>query len=355
VARRMHRDGRHRSPSETPFVIRLIAARSHLCSTIAFMLNKLRENIACILERDPAARSKLEVITCYPGFHAMVVHGVAHRLWVAQWFWLGRFISHLGRILTGIEIHPGATIGRRVFIDHGFGVVIGETAEIGDDCTIYQGVTLGGTRLYKGAKRHPTLGKGVVVGAGAQVLGGFTVGDGARIGSNAVVVKPVPAGATAVGNPARLIEASNQAPEVSAANAQEQVAKPAQGKDAVHTTLGAQAMHTSETQGTLPQLSPCDAGWDAAPLKALLDKGAQPSGPVASGASASDSTGFSAYAVDPGAGDPLVKVLHELINHAAAQDARIAQLCQTIEAMGSQVKGQSAPLDAQRLNKLVDE
>jgi serine O-acetyltransferase len=170
------------------------------------MLNKLRENIACILERDPAARSKLEVITCYPGFHAMVVHGIAHRLWVAQWFWLGRFISHLGRILTGIEIHPGATIGRRVFIDHGFGVVIGETAEIGDDCTIYQGVTLGGTRLYKGAKRHPTLGKGVVVGAGAQVLGGFTVGDGARIGSNAVVVKPVPAGATAVGIPARIIQ-----------------------------------------------------------------------------------------------------------------------------------------------------
>jgi serine O-acetyltransferase len=292
------------------------------------MLNKLRENIACILERDPAARSKLEVITCYPGFHAIVVHGIAHRLWVAQWFWLGRFISHVGRILTGIEIHPGATIGRRVFIDHGFGVVIGETAEIGDDCTIYQGVTLGGTRLYKGAKRHPTLGKGVVVGAGAQVLGGFTVGDGARIGSNAVVVKPVPAGATAVGNPARLIEAKPQAPEAS---------------------------HTTESPVTSTQLSPCDANWDAAPLKALLDKGAPPSSATVPGDSASDSAGFTAYAVDPGAGDPLVKVLHELINHAAAQDARIAQLCRTIEAMGSQVKGQTAPLDAQRLNKLVDE
>ena len=222
------------------------------------MLNKLRENIACILERDPAARSKLEVITCYPGFHAMVVHGVAHRLWVAQWFWLGRFISHLGRILTGIEIHPGATIGRRVFIDHGFGVVIGETAEIGDDCTIYQGVTLGGTRLYKGAKRHPTLGKGVVVGAGAQVLGGFTVGDGARIGSNAVVVKPVPAGATAVGNPARLIEAKHDSPEATTANAH--AAEP-------------QAAQATTPGFTSPQLSPCDAGWDAAPLKALLEKG----------------------------------------------------------------------------------
>lgn len=328
------------------------------------MLNKLRENIACILERDPAARSKLEIVTCYPGFHAIVVHGIAHRLWVAQWFWLGRFISHLGRILTGIEIHPGAIIGRRVFIDHGFGVVIGETAEIGDDCTIYQGVTLGGTRLYKGAKRHPTLGKGVVVGAGAQVLGGFTVGDGARIGSNAVVVKPVPAGATAVGNPARLIEAKPQAPEATPANEQGQVTKAqdahtAQATNTVDTTLSAQATQVAQAahaaQNASPQLSPCDAGWDAAPLKALLDKGTPVSGPLTSGDSANDSAEFTAYAVDPGASDPLVKVLHELINHAAAQDARIAQLCQTIEAMGSQVKGQTAPLDAQRLNKLVDE
>jgi serine O-acetyltransferase len=331
------------------------------------MLNKLRENIACILERDPAARSKLEVITCYPGFHAMVVHGIAHRLWVAQWFWLGRFISHLGRILTGIEIHPGATIGRRVFIDHGFGVVIGETAEIGDDCTIYQGVTLGGTRLYKGAKRHPTLGKGVVVGAGAQVLGGFTVGDGARIGSNAVVVKPVPAGATAVGNPARLIEAPPQTAGATAAHTQEQTANAtdahsahsAQASSTVQATLSAQATQVTEAahapQSTPTQLSPCDAGWDAAPLKALLDKGASPASPPTLGESPNDSASFTAYAVDPGASDPLVKVLHELINHAAAQDARIAQLCQTIEAMGSQVKGQTAPLDAQRLNKLVDE
>ncbi len=275
-----------------------------------------------------------------------MVHGVAHRLWVAQWFWLGRFISHLGRILTGIEIHPGATIGRRVFIDHGFGVVIGETAEIGDDCTIYQGVTLGGTRLYKGAKRHPTLGKGVVVGAGAQVLGGFTVGDGARIGSNAVVVKPVPAGATAVGNPARLIEAKNNSTEA-VMPAEQAPAAPAQAIDAARAALSAQTAS--------PQLSPCDAGWDAAPLKALLDKGAPPVNSTATGDSTDDKAGFTAYAVDPGAGDPLVKVLHELINHAAAQDARIAQLCQTIEAMGSQVKGQNAPLDAQRLNKLVDE
>jgi serine O-acetyltransferase len=174
------------------------------------MFKNLREDVTCILERDPAARSKLEVLTCYPGLHAIMVHRLAHRLWTAHFYWLGRFVAHLSRMLTGIEIHPGAKIGQRVFIDHGFGVVIGETAEIGDDCTIYQGVTLGGTRLYKGAKRHPTLGKGVVVGAGAQVLGGFLVGDGARIGSNAVVTKPVPAHATAVGNPARIIEKESE-------------------------------------------------------------------------------------------------------------------------------------------------
>lgn len=169
------------------------------------MFQRLREDIACILERDPAAHSAWTVLTCYPGLHALVMHRWAHRCWTANFRWLGRFISHLARFLTGIEIHPGVVMGRRVFIDHGMGVVIGETAEIGDDCTIYQGVTLGGTTLYKGVKRHPTLGQGVVVSAGAKVLGGFTVGDGARVGSNAVVIKPVPAGATAVGIPARII------------------------------------------------------------------------------------------------------------------------------------------------------
>ncbi|ENO90264.1 serine O-acetyltransferase [Thauera linaloolentis] len=171
------------------------------------MFSRLREDLASVRERDPAARSTFEVLTCYPGVHALMFHRLAHGAWRRQWFWLGRFVSHLSRFLTGIEIHPGAIIGRRVFIDHGMGVVIGETAEIGDDCTIYQAVTLGGTSLYRGTKRHPTLGKGVVVGAGAKVLGGFTVGDGAKIGSNAVVVKPVPAEATAVGNPARIIDA----------------------------------------------------------------------------------------------------------------------------------------------------
>jgi len=170
------------------------------------MFSRISEDINSIMQRDPAARSRSEVLTCYPGLHAIIMHRWANACWRMGLKWLGRFISHISRGLTGIEIHPGATIGRRVFIDHGFGVVIGETAEIGDDCTIYQGVTLGGTSLSKGSKRHPTLERGVIIGAGAQVLGGFTVGEGAKVGSNAVVVKTVPAGATAIGNPARVIE-----------------------------------------------------------------------------------------------------------------------------------------------------
>ena len=169
------------------------------------MFSRLREDIASVFERDPAARSTWEVLTCYPGLHAVWIHHIAHWFWMRGLSWLGRLTSHLGRWLTGIEIHPAAIIGRRVFIDHGMGVVIGETAQVGDDCTIYQGVTLGGTSLYRGTKRHPTLGKGVVVSAGAKVLGGFSVGDGAKIGSNAVVLKEVPAGATVVGVPGRII------------------------------------------------------------------------------------------------------------------------------------------------------
>ena len=175
------------------------------------MFSRIRSDIQTILDRDPAARSGFEVLTCYPGLHAVVLHRMAHSCWGIGLKWLGRFISHISRLLTGIEIHPAAVIGHGVFFDHAMGVVVGETAEIGDGCTIYQGVTLGGTSLYKGTKRHPTLGRNVVVGAGAKVLGGFTVGDGAKIGSNSVVTKPVPANATAVGNPARIIEAQTDA------------------------------------------------------------------------------------------------------------------------------------------------
>ncbi len=281
------------------------------------MLKQLREDIACILQRDPAARSSLEVLTCYPGLHAILIHRLSHRLWNRNWFWLARFCSHLARMLTGIEIHPGARIGRRVFIDHGFGVVVGETAEIGDDCTIYQGVTLGGTRLYKGEKRHPTLENGVVVGAGAQVLGGFTVGAGARIGSNAVVVKPVPAGATVVGNPARLIVKEESGPQ-----------EPAAQIPAVPAT-------------------PCQSpGWDAAPLQDLLRQGRPDR-------DAPEAPGFEAYAVCRAAEDPVAKVLQELIDHTARQDARIHKLCQALEELGQRVENGQQPLDAERLNKMV--
>src|SRR4051794_4908771 len=167
------------------------------------LFRNLRDEIDATLVRDPAARSRLEVVLCYPGFQSLLFYRLAHWLWMHNWHLAGRLVSHLGRGITGIEIHPGARIGRRLFIDHGMGVVIGETAEIGDDCTLYQDVTLGGTSLERGQKRHPTLGNDVIVSTGAQVLGPFRVGDGARIGAQAVVLKEVPDGATMVGIPAR--------------------------------------------------------------------------------------------------------------------------------------------------------
>ncbi len=171
----------------------------------------LREQIDSMMARDPAARSRLEVVLAYPCLHAIVFHALAHGAWRHGWRLLGRILSNLGRFLTGIEIHPGATIGRRLFIDHGMGVVIGETAVVGDDVTLYHDVTLGGvlpavnSASQVGIKRHPTLGNGVIVGSGAQILGAITVGEGARVGANAVVTKDVPAGVTVVGNPARIV------------------------------------------------------------------------------------------------------------------------------------------------------
>ena len=173
------------------------------------MLTRLKEDIACVFARDPAAQSTFEVITTYPGVHAVIIHRLSHSCWQKGFKWLARFIAHWGRWLTGIEIHPGAEIGRRFFIDHGMGVVIGETAIIGDDCTLYHGVTLGGTTWKKG-KRHPTLHDGVVVGAGAKILGPIEVGAGARIGSNSVVLKSVPEGATVVGIPGHIVDSKSK-------------------------------------------------------------------------------------------------------------------------------------------------
>ena len=176
------------------------------------MFEQLREDVRVVFDRDPAARSTLEILTTYPGLHAVMFHRLSHWLWHAGAKWLARFLSHIARWLTGIEIHPGAVIGRRFFIDHGMGVVIGETAVIGDDCTLYHGVTLGGTSWQKG-KRHPTLENDVVVGAGAKVLGPIVIGRGARIGSNAVVLREVPPQGTVVGVPGRLIAHKQESDE----------------------------------------------------------------------------------------------------------------------------------------------
>ena len=241
------------------------------------MFNAIREQIATVFRRDPAARSRLEIVLCYPGFHAALLHRFAHRLYRNKWFTLARMVSQFSRTVTGIEIHPGARIGRRFFIDHGMGVVIGETAEIGDDVLLYQGVTLGGTGKDTG-KRHPTLGNGVVVGAGAKILGPITVGDGARVGSNAVVVKEVPAGATVIGIPARVVE----------------------GRDA---TVGR----------------------------------------------------FAAYAVANGMNDPVVKALHELIDHSVETDKRLEHICEALKRLGGRIDDQQGEkFDGNYLNKIVD-
>jgi len=175
------------------------------------MFNQLKEDIKVVFDRDPAARNTLEVVTTYPGFHAILLHRMNHALWKANLKFFSRFFAYFTRWMTGIEIHPGAVIGRRFFIDHGMGIVVGETAVIGDDCTLYHGVTLGGTSWQKG-KRHPTLGNGVVVGAGAKVLGPIDIGDNARIGSNAVVIRTVPAEATIIGIPGRIVDTEKTKP-----------------------------------------------------------------------------------------------------------------------------------------------
>jgi serine O-acetyltransferase len=275
------------------------------------MFTRLREDIATIRERDPAARSAWEVLTCYPGLHALVLHRLAHACWQARRRWLARFISQMARFMTGIEIHPGATVGRRVFIDHGMGVVIGETAQIGDDCTIYQGVTLGGTSLTRGAKRHPTLERGVIVGAGAKVLGGFTVGAEAKVGSNAVVTKPVPARGTAVGNPARIIVPAAAAAAVAAASA--------------------------TASGTNASVAASEPARDAK--------------------RANQRSEFCAYGITPNADDPVSLAIHGLIDHAATQAKRIDEIVDALERLGTSLEGlqgaDAALLDLRRLSAAI--
>ncbi|PBP90674.1 serine O-acetyltransferase [Pseudomonas syringae] len=225
------------------------------------MFERLREDIQSVFHRDPAARNAFEVLTCYPGMHAIWLHRFAHILWRNGWKWPARVVSNFSRWMTGIEIHPGARIGRRFFIDHGMGIVIGETAEIGNDVTLYQGVTLGGTSWNAG-KRHPTLEDGVVVGAGAKVLGPFTVGAGAKIGSNAVVTKAVPAGATVVGIPGRIIVKSDDEVEARRKAMAEKLGFDAYGvsadmPDPVARAIGQLLDHLQAVDGRLEGM--CDA------------------------------------------------------------------------------------------------
>lgn len=238
------------------------------------LIKTIKEDIACVFERDPAARNFFEVITTYPGIHAILYHRISHTLWRWKIKWLARVISNIARWVTGIEIHPGASIGRRFFIDHGMGVVIGETAEIGDDCTIYHGVTLGGTTWSKG-KRHPTLSDYVVVGAGAKVLGPITIGVAARIGSNAVVVKDVPADATVVGVPGRVILSKEEKAEA------------------------------SEKQKQREQFA--------------------------------EKLGFDAYGATKNMPDPVASAINNMLDHIHAMDKQMMNMCQSLKQLGSEI------------------
>lgn len=226
------------------------------------MFNTLRQDIDAVFARDPAARSRLEVLLCYPGIHALQAYRLSNWLWKRDWHVLARFISQFARFLTGIEIHPGATIGKRFFIDHGMGVVIGETATIGDDVTMYHGVTLGGTSFEKGI-RHPQVGSNVIIGAGAQLLGPIHVADDARIGSNAVVVSDVPKGATMVGVPAHAIEGSRSKNKATGkCDEFSPYAIPKRGfKDPVECQIAAMTKHMEKLQARVDEL---EAGKDSA-------------------------------------------------------------------------------------------
>ncbi|MFY0668351.1 MAG: serine O-acetyltransferase [Alteromonas stellipolaris] len=237
------------------------------------MFSRIKDDIQGVFHRDPAARNTFEVLTNYPGLHAVWLHRVSHKLWKADWKWLARSLSTFNRWLTGIEIHPGATLGRRVFIDHGMGVVIGETAEVGDDVTLYHGVTLGGTSWTPG-KRHPTLEKGAVVGAGAKVLGPITIGKNAKVGSNSVVVKDIPAGATAVGIPGRIIISKQQS--------------------------------------------------DAAQINPNRHKIAE-------------KYGFDAYAVAPDNPDPVANAMGIMLEHMHQMDTKVEEMCKVIQSLGGDV------------------
>ncbi|MDP7593728.1 MAG: serine O-acetyltransferase [Litorilituus sp.] len=256
------------------------------------MFTRIKEDINSVFDRDPAARTIFEVLLNYPGLHAIWMHRFSHRLWRANWKLLARSISTFSRWLTGVEIHPGAVLGRRFFIDHGMGVVIGETAEIGDDVTLYHGVTLGGTSWNAG-KRHPTLADNVVIGAGAQVLGPITIGQGGKVGSNSVVVKDLPNNATAVGIPARIVSSKNS-----------------NGNSLLENESGKQINGHCE--------------------KESRDKAAK-------------KFGFDAYAVSADNPDPVAKAIGRLLDHMHLMDDRVSNICKEVNKMGGDICPKDLP------------
>ena len=255
------------------------------------MFSRMKEDINSVFDRDPAARTTFEVLLNYPGLHAIWIHRLSHRLWRANWKLVARILSTFSRWLTGIEIHPGAKLGRRFFIDHGMGVVIGETSEIGNDVTLYHGVTLGGTSWNAG-KRHPTLEDNVVIGAGAQVLGPITIGKGGKVGSNSVVVKDLPENATAVGIPARVVNSSNNTNSL------------------LDSDLG------EKLSGNLGKES--------------RDKAAK-------------KFGFDAYAVSADNPDPVAKAIGRLLDHMHLMDNRVSTICKEVNTLGGNICPKDLP------------
>lgn len=287
--------------------------------------DELNEDIAAVFERDPAARTSIEVLLTYPGIHALILHRGAHYLWQREQKFIARAISYGSRMLTGIEIHPAAKIGRRFFIDHGMGVVIGETAEIGDDVTLYHGVTLGGVSWNEG-KRHPTLEDGVVVGAGAKVLGPFTVGKNAKIGSNAVVVKPVPAGATMVGSAARMI--TDKRDEKSHLQNEQNSA------DAKSLNNDSQDLTIDKARSMPDELAASATSSTSDKLKTIESSQQATASPEPPSISKEDceklrlaqSFAFNAYGLEPGTQDPVAQAFAKMLTHIQQSEARLDEL-----------------------------
>lgn len=314
----------------------LITQLKRTLKTARQSMDSIKEDVNAVFDRDPAARNFTEVLLTYPGIHALIMHRVAHRLWQDDCKFVARFVAYGSRAVTGIEIHPAAKIGKRLFIDHGMGVVIGETAEIGDDVTLYHGVTLGGVSWNEG-KRHPTLQNGVVVGAGAKVLGGFTVGTNAKIGSNAVVVKPVPAGATMVGSAARMItqHADDDAQRNQDIEKNQDTEQNQQEQQSVKNT-NTQQTHTDNTSTSSQANSQTnnDTSTTNVPDTSNTSKQVQTHNTMSEAECQklrlAKALGFNAYGLDPDSSDPVAQAFTKMLDHIQQSEARLDELSEAV-------------------------